>query len=97
MAWSRESRHARGYGSEWDKLRLVILRRDNGICRCSECKRLGRIRVAHEVDHILPRAKGGTDAPENLQAINRDCHKAKTDHELGRRTRQVVGLDGFPL
>jgi len=37
--------------------------------------------VAHEVDHIIPKAQGGTDDPGNLRAINRDCHRAKTQKE----------------
>jgi 5-methylcytosine-specific restriction endonuclease McrA len=66
-------------GSSWMVIRDRILRRDNGICQCTECKRLGRLRAAHEVDHIVELADGGTDADCNLQAINHDCHVEKTD------------------
>jgi 5-methylcytosine-specific restriction protein A len=69
----------------WDKLRIRIMRRDGGVCRCAECRRTGAIRLAHQVDHIVPAAEGGTDDESNLQAINRDCHKAKTAAELARR------------
>lgn len=75
------NRHERGYGADWDRLRLFILRRDGGICRCADCARTGRVLVAHEVDHIVSKARGGTDDPSNLQAINRDCHKRKTQLE----------------
>lgn len=74
----RGNRHERGYGTAWEHLRGRILRRDNYLCHCDECKRLGRIRPATEVDHRIPKEAGGTDDPSNLQAINRDCHKAKT-------------------
>ncbi|MDF3837140.1 HNH endonuclease [Cupriavidus basilensis] len=75
---------ARGYGYRWQRLREFILARDCGICQCEECKALGRVRIATEVDHRVPKAEGGTDDPENLRAINADCHKAKTGRE-GRR------------
>ncbi len=94
--WPRTSRHQRGYGAAWDKLRAQILKRDKHLCRCDECTRLGRIRAAGEVDHLVPKAKGGTDDPSNLRAINRDCHRAKTDAEIGRRRKHPVGADGLP-
>ena len=104
MAWSRESRHARGYGTAWDKLRKTILDRDHHVCQCDECKRIRRVRPATEVDHRIPKAQavrmGWTqqqiDAPSNLGAINKDCHKRKTDAENGRRPKRTVGPDGWP-
>lgn len=96
MAWSRESRHARGYGSVWDKLRLRILARDKRLCQ--PCKRKGRITAGNEVDHVTPKAKGGTDDEANLECICTECHKAKTTRENGGepRVRQTIGLDGWP-
>ena len=98
--WSKESRHKRGYGSEWDRLRLTVLKRDNGLCQCSRCKG-GKIRLtaANEVDHILPKAKGGTDDISNLQAINSECHMIKTTEENGNKyiKKVRIGNDGFPV
>lgn len=94
--WPTSSRHQRGYGAAWDKLRAQTLKRDRYLCRCDECTTLGRIRAATEVDHIIPKAKGGTDEPSNLRAINRDCHRAKTDTEIGRRRKHPVSVDGLP-
>ena len=37
--------------------------------------------AAHEVDHIVPKCKQGDDRMENLQAICRQCHAAKTARE----------------
>ena len=83
QGWQREhgSSTARGYGAEWRRLRAAVLARDNHLCQCSDCRERGRIRVAHHVDHIIPKAHGGTDDPANLQAINRDCHRRKTARE----------------
>jgi len=98
--WPTTSRHERGYGSSWDRLRIAVLKRDNGLCQCSDCQG-GKIRltIANEVDHIVPKAKGGTDDMSNLQAINSVCHKAKTASEQGLTLKQKIkiGLDGFPI
>ena len=70
------NRHARGYGASWSRLRRRVLERDAMLCQ--PCKAAGRISQANQVDHITPKAAGGTDEPDNLQAICDACHKAKT-------------------
>lgn len=82
--WHKSPSSDRGYGSAWRKLRDQVMRRDGGICQCQECKQAKRIRLAHEVDHIKPKSQGGTDELDNLQAINRDCHKRKTLQDEGK-------------
>lgn len=79
---ARGSRHQRGYGSEWDRLRKQILQRDCGLCQ--PCLQRGVVTVAHAVDHKLSKAEGGTDDLANLQAICRRCHDAKTQDEAKR-------------
>ena len=94
------SASARGYGAAWDRLRRSVLKRDKWVCQCAACKQAGRVRSASEVDHIVPKAKGGTDALSNLQAINKDCHKTKTLLDRGAKPgppKQRIGLDGFPV
>ena len=88
--------HARGYGQAWRLLRAAVLKRDGYLCQCSACKASGRVRVASEVDHIVPKAQGGTDALDNLQAINTQCHRDKGYRDRGYRVPQEVGLDGWP-
>ena len=97
MAWSKESRHKRGYGNAWDKLRKVIMQRDCGLCQV--CANAGRVTIAQAVDHIKPKAKGGTDAESNLQAICKPCHDAKTMTDEGKKLskRFAIGLDGWPI
>ncbi len=81
-AWNhKKSRHERGYGSDWEKRRERILKRDNYLCQCEECKDNGWLTEANEVDHITPKAQGGTDDDWNLRAINNECHKKKTREE----------------
>lgn len=88
QAWAdvtrRGSRQERGYGAAWDRVRLQVLQRDNYLCQCKDCSEAGLLLTASEVDHRIPKMDGGTDDPENLQAINRDCHKRKTQVEAAR-------------
>ncbi|MFD4120344.1 HNH endonuclease [Alcaligenes faecalis] len=69
-----------------------MLRRDGWICRCAECEASGRVRNASEVDHIIPKAEGGTDDPSNLSAIHPDCHKRKTLAESARAMKRRRGV-----
>ena len=104
MAWSKESRHTRGYGSAWTKLRETIIKRDFGLCQ--QCKREGRLNPYRKgqgfaVDHIIPKAQGGTDEPSNVELICPEHHARKTEREAaeaqGRKWRPTIGEDGWPL
>lgn len=97
MAWSKESRHKRGYGNAWDKLRKQILERDCGLCQV--CATAGRVSIANAVDHIKPKTKGGTDAESNLQSICEPCHDIKTAADEGKtlRPKVTIGADGWPI
>jgi 5-methylcytosine-specific restriction protein A len=77
----RGNRHQRGYGYAWEKLRASVLERDTGLCQ--PCLRNAHVTAASQVDHITPKAQGGTDHPSNLEAICEPCHKAKTARESG--------------
>lgn len=77
----RGNRHQRGYGREWEKLREVIIHRDDGLCQ--PCLRAGRVVSFSAVDHIVPKAQGGGDDPSNLQCICGACHREKTAAEGG--------------
>jgi 5-methylcytosine-specific restriction enzyme A len=102
--WPTESRHKRGYGNAWDKLRVQILKRDCGMCQCNQC--MGIRLTASEVHHITSKAKAQalgwtqqqTDNPSNLQAVNSECHKRITLAEQGKtlKPRINIGLDGYP-
>jgi 5-methylcytosine-specific restriction protein A len=73
------NRHKRGYGSAWEKLRAFILRRDFYLCQ--EHLRQGEHVEGNHVDHIIPKAQGGTDRYSNLQTLCASCHKLKTASE----------------
>lgn len=97
MPWPTTSRQSRGYGAEWDKKRIRILERDHYLCQCRHCKAAGRVSPASEVDHITPKAKGGSDDDSNLQAINSDCHKRKNLEDQGVKPKVRIGADGWPV
>jgi 5-methylcytosine-specific restriction endonuclease McrA len=81
----RDTRNLSTYA--WQRTRLRILREANGLCQCEDCRTVGRIRPAHEVDHIVPVWAGGGEGDNNLQAINRECHALKTAREATERER----------
>lgn len=76
---NRSSTTERGYGWSWQQLRLRILKRDS--YQCQTCKLQGRLTAANHVDHVVRKADGGTDHEDNLQALCKPCHDAKTEAE----------------
>ena len=74
-AWHQTSRHDRGYGTRWDKLRKQILKRDKNLCHCPVCKggeAGGRLTPADTVDHILPKAQD----PDRLRWFDPESERA---------------------
>ena len=81
----RGSAHARGYGRDWEKIRDLV-RREEPFCRY--CLEEGRVTATEHIDHIVPKAQGGTDERSNLQGLCQPHHSEKTDRENpGWRTR----------
>ena len=63
---------------------------------CQHCKQAGKVTMATEVDHVMPLCKGGTDDPQNLSSLCAECHRTKTNQDLGYRPARRVGTDGVP-
>ena len=78
VGWERRqagrSSTERGYGADWRRLRVVVLH-EEPVCQ------LCHITAASVVDHIMPRAKGGTDERTNLRGVCGPCHHAKTGRD----------------
>jgi 5-methylcytosine-specific restriction enzyme A len=82
-ARDRGSAQARGYGWAWKKLRLKVMTRDRGLCQM--CLGNHRAVIATDVDHIIGKARGGSDDLANLQALCGPCHDTKTATERAAR------------
>lgn len=76
-------------GTEWNKLRLVVLERDH--YTCAYCGH-----EADTVDHIIAKNNGGEDIASNLVAACRKCNGLKSDRPLIRtnylNTRWITRL-----
>lgn len=63
-------------GWAWSRIRRRVLSLANYSCEVPGCGR-----PATEVDHVVPRAEGGTDDLENLRALCIGCHASKSEDE----------------
>ncbi len=57
-------------------LKSRLLKSQKG--KCNSCGLTFRQDDVLEVDHIIPKSKGGTDYYKNLQILHRHCHDKKT-------------------
>jgi 5-methylcytosine-specific restriction protein A len=85
QAWTHErpSSAERGYGAAWRALRAQVLAEEP---HCRLCAAEGHLEAARTVDHIVPRAQGGTDDRENLRPLCDRHHRQKSGRE-GRASR----------
>ena len=56
------------------RTRFLLFKRD-----CYKCKICQRTGVLLEVDHVIPRALGGSDKVDNLQTLCLECNRGKSD------------------
>lgn len=82
-------------GRKGQELRHRRLLRTNYLCEM--CKAKGITRIADEVDHITPLAKGGQDIDENTRNLCQEHHLQVTAEQFGHRKRVTTGLDGWPV
>lgn len=82
----RGSSSQRGYGVRWQRIRNAFIRA-HPVCADPYQLHAQWPCVATDVDHIIPRRRGGTDDEGNLQALCHACHSRKTatdDERWGR-------------
>lgn len=63
-----------------------------GKYRCARCGKLFAKKDI-DIDHIIPKSKGGMDHPMNLQAMCKHCNRskgAKTDNTIGDLVKHNV-------
>ncbi|MEH2288270.1 HNH endonuclease [Nostoc sp.] len=65
-----------GDNPEMPKRISKLLKKQKG--KCTHCEMFFREDDVMEVDHIIPKSKGGKDEYKNLQLLHRHCHDTKT-------------------
>jgi RNA-directed DNA polymerase len=75
LYWARRMEQYSGYSHSISRL----IKRQYG--RCAICQQSFLPMDVIEMDHILPRAKGGLDRFNNLQALHKHCHIQKSRQE----------------
>lgn len=81
MAWKTPEALKPGQLPRW--LRFEVLKRCG--FRCSYCGARPKDGAWLEVDHIVPRAAGGSDEPDNLTAACQACNNGKGATKLSER------------
>lgn len=74
----------------------AVIERQGGLCACGCKEPLGADPRDIDYDHILPLSIGGRDAPDNLQALKRKHHRAKSNRETTERAKadRIAATDG---
>jgi RNA-directed DNA polymerase len=75
-----------GKNPEVPKDVATLLKRQKG--KCTHCGLYFTEESVLEVDHIIPKSKGGKNSYDNLQLLHRHCHDEKTtkDGSLGNKS-----------
>jgi len=84
-----------GYPPDWEDRRLRVLRRDG--YRCQHCRiRSTRVDdISLDVDHIVPKSKGGTHEISNLRALCPECHSNRHPENDTLNNRSNKWSGGF--
>ena len=60
-----------------DRIRLIVFKRDG--YKCNICGNSAKEGFSLEVDHILPKSKGGKNIMSNLQTLCKSCNRGKSN------------------
>jgi RNA-directed DNA polymerase len=66
-----------------------LLKQQKG--KCTHCDSYFRENDVLEVDHIIPKSKGGKDEYKNLQLLHRHCHDQKTTKDGSLKKKPLSG------
>lgn len=81
--WSTDRERTRAVsGRAWRETRARILRRDPWCYVCAKSRSV-------EVDHVVPRAEGGSLDDGNFRGICVPCHRVKSREEATRGRRRA--------
>ena len=82
--------------------KLNILKRDNYICQICGRKLISDRGKEFEdnyfnIDHILPKSKGGKDSSDNLRALCRKCNLSRNNLDIEDYKKIVLGKSHYSL
>ena len=86
--------HERIRGRKWMMMRRAVLDADP---LCTICRKRERVTLATVVDHKIALMNGGTNERSNLHGLCKSCHDTKTETDKGRKPKQAIGADGWPM
>lgn len=71
--------------------RRQIAKRQHWLCAGQQCRdaQTNQELQEYDIDHIIPLHLGGSEEPDNLQALCPGCHRRKTDQERADHTTNV--------
>lgn len=84
-----------GYPSDWPERRREILRRDAYRCQYCGIRSTRADDIALDVDHIIPKSRGGSHELSNLRALCPECHAERHPQNEKLRTRSNKWSGGF--
>ena len=72
-AWQHTTPTPALSGRPWRRTKAAVIARDGGICWLCE------LPGADTADHVIARARGGSNDPANLRAAHRRCNERKAN------------------
>jgi len=72
-------------GSKGVAIRKRRLARSKGLCE--HCLKVGKVRLATIVNHIIPLAHGGEDVDENTENLCKSCDDIVTAEHFNRKAK----------
>jgi HNH endonuclease len=73
-SYDRGTASQRGYGKEWRRLRAAAIAAQPW---CTFCRHPGSKENPLSADHIVEKARGGTDDPSNIRDLCRRCNQQR--------------------
>ena len=69
----------------WEEIRVAVLKRDDFSCTICGISADPNKNTVLDVDHIIPRSRGGADTGTNLRTLCMTCHEARHGRLFWRR------------
>ncbi len=89
------------YAANWPELRQWVLQRDGHQCTNTTTDAYGNSyrcpnRSNLQIDHILPKSKGGSDYVQNLRTLCERCHSQRHPHMWAQYHTEHPEEFGYP-